>query len=97
MKQLFPADQTAGRILTLRQFKVILDRDLASIYGVQTRVLNQAVKRNRDRFPTEFAFPLERQEILRISQTVTSLAELKFAKRVTAFTEHGPYGCHGFE
>ena len=51
--------------------------------------MNQAVKRNVDRFPTEFAFPLTREEILSISQTVTSLGRLKFSKRVHAFTEHG--------
>jgi hypothetical protein len=77
------------RILTLRDQRVLLDADLARLYGVETRSLNQAVKRNADRFPPEFAFPLTRKEILGISQTVTSLAQLKFYKRVQAFTEHG--------
>jgi hypothetical protein len=76
-------------ILTLRGQKVILDANLAEIYGVATRVLNQAVKRNLDRFPEDFLFELTRDEILRISQTVTSLANLKFSKQVQAFTEHG--------
>ena len=62
------------RILTLRDQRVLLDADLARLYGVETRVLNQAVKRNLDRFPAEFAFTLTREEILSISQTVTSLA-----------------------
>jgi hypothetical protein len=61
------------RILTIRDQRVLLDADLARLYGVQTRELNQAVKRNLDRFPAEFAFPLTRDEILSISQTVTSL------------------------
>ena len=52
----------------------------------------QAVKRNLDRFPEEFAFTLGRDEILRISQTVTSLRYLKFSKRVQVFTEHGAIG-----
>jgi hypothetical protein len=76
-------------IITLRGQKIILDADLAEIYGVETRALNQAVKRNQDRFPDDFLFELTRDEILRISQTVTSLANLKFSKQVQAFTEHG--------
>ena len=77
------------RILTLRDQRVLLDADLARLYGVETRALNQAVKRNLDRFPVEFAFPLTREEILSISQTVTSLGSLKFSKSVQVFTEHG--------
>lgn len=77
------------RILTLRDQRVLLDADLAQLYGVETRALNQAVKRNLDRFPAEFAFQLTREEILSISQTVTSLGRLKFSKRVQVFTEHG--------
>ena len=77
------------RILTLRGQRVLLDTDLARLYGVETRALNQAVKRNLDRFPSEFAFPLTREEILSISQTVTSLGHLKFSKSVQAFTEYG--------
>ncbi len=52
----------------------------------------QAVKRNLDRFPEEFAFILGRDEILRISQTVTSLRYIKFSKRVQVFTEHDAIG-----
>jgi len=70
-------------------FPPFLDADLARLYGVETRALNQAVKRNIDRFPEEFAFDLTREEILSISQTVTSLAALKFSKSVRAFTEYG--------
>jgi hypothetical protein len=77
------------RILTVRSQRVLLDADLARLYGVETRALNQAVKRNLARFPVEFAFPLTREEILSISQTVTSLGRLKFSKSVQVFTEHG--------
>ena len=77
------------RILTIRDQRVLLDADLARLYGVETRALNQAVKRNLDRFPEEFAFTLGRDEILRISQTVTSLRYIKFSKRVQVFTGHG--------
>ena len=72
----------------------MLDRDLAQLYGVETRVLNQAVRRNIDRFPADFMFSLTRDEIMRISQFVISSTQirnetLKFAKSVLAFTEQG--------
>ena len=60
----------------------MLDRDLAELYEVETRVLNQAVGRNRVRFPPDFMFELTRDEINGISQIVTS-SNLKFSKRVT--------------
>jgi hypothetical protein len=60
----------------------MLDRDLAEMYGVETRVLNQAVSRNIGRFPEDFMFELIRDEILRISQIVTSY-RLKFSLRET--------------
>ena len=68
-----PKPSLESLILTLRGQKVLLDANLARLYGVETRALNQAVKRNRDRFPGEFAFNLTRDEILSISQSVTSL------------------------
>jgi hypothetical protein len=88
-KQIIPVEQIARKILYLRNRKVLLDRDLAALYGVETRVLNQAVKRNTNRFPDDSVFTLSRQEIARISQFVTSSGRLKFSKRVRAFTEQG--------
>ena len=88
-KEIVPIGQIAKSILVLRGQRVMLDRDLAVLYGVQTRVLNQAVKRNSDRFPEDFVFTLSREEIQRISQTVTSSASMKFSKQVRAFTEQG--------
>jgi hypothetical protein len=79
-------ERIENKIFQIRGRKVMLDRDLAELYGVETRALNQAVKRNLGRFPHDFMFPLTREEILRISQTVTSL---KFYKSVRAFTEQG--------
>lgn len=64
----------------------MLDRDLAKLYGVETKVLNQSVKRNKNRFPEDFMFSLTREEIMRMSQFVTSL---KFSKNINAFTEQG--------
>jgi hypothetical protein len=88
-REIIPLEQIARKILYLRNQKVLLDRDLAALYGVETRALNQAVKRNTDRFPDDFVFTLSREEIARISQFVTSSAQLKFSKRVRAFTEQG--------
>jgi membrane-associated protease RseP (regulator of RpoE activity) len=66
----------------------MLDRDLASLYGVETRVLNQAVKRNIKRFPPDFMFELTREEIMRVSQIVIS-SDIKYSNNVYAFTEQG--------
>jgi len=88
-KEIIPVERVTQRILNLRDQKVMLDRDLAVLYGVETRALNQAVKRNADRFPEDFAFTLSREEIERISQTVTSFSKLKFSKQVRAFTQEG--------
>ncbi|MBW1678284.1 MAG: ORF6N domain-containing protein [Deltaproteobacteria bacterium] len=87
-ESLFPAERIETAILLIRGQKVMLDRDLAELYGVETRVLNQAVGRNVERFPEDFMFALTREEIMRISQTVTS-SEIKYSKRVHAFTEQG--------
>ncbi len=89
---LAPMKRIESMILLVRGHKVMLDADLAQLYGVETRALNQAVKRNKKRFPRDFMFPLTRDEIKRISQSVTSSpgrARLRFSKSVTAFTEHG--------
>jgi hypothetical protein len=85
---LIPTEKIERAIYLIRGEKVMLDRDLAELYEVETRALNQAVRRNRERFPIDFAFELTREEIIGISQIVTS-SNLKFSKRVTAFTEQG--------
>ena len=69
-------------IVNVRGRQVMLDRDLASLYGVETKVLNQAVKRNIERFPDDFRFQLTKEECLR-SQIVT------FKYLPYAFTENG--------
>jgi phage regulator Rha-like protein len=72
-KSLIPAEKITSIIYFIRNEKVLLDVDLAILYGVETKVLNQAVKRNLDRFPDDFMFQLSSKEFefLR-SQTVTS-------------------------
>ena len=84
-------------IYEVRGQKVMLDRDLASIYGVETRTLNQAVKRNIDRFPTDFMFQLTRKEWLDIERNsiissqivMTSPQRRPKSAMPYAFTEHG--------
>lgn len=87
-----PASRIDHRILLVRGQKVMLDADLADLYAVETRVLNQAVKRNRDRFPADFLFQLKRQEMDDWrSQIVMSNpgARMSLRRVPYAFTEHG--------
>jgi hypothetical protein len=77
------------RILYIRGNKVMLDSDLAELYGVETKVLNQAVKRNLERFPADFMYQLTLQEVRNLkSQIVTSSYGGK-RKRPFVFTEQG--------
>jgi hypothetical protein len=85
-KEIISLQRIAQQILVWRGESVVLDRHLAALYGVQTKALNQAVKRNAHRFPADFEFLLSREEIGRISQIVTSSSGLKFSKQVHAFT-----------
>jgi hypothetical protein len=89
---LIPEERIEKSILLIRGHKVILDRDLATLYGVPTGTLNQAVKRNLKRFPEDFMFQLSHEEMhIWKSQIVISNPQAKMAlrKRPYAFTEHG--------
>lgn len=86
---IIPFERIASVIHVIRGQKVMLDRDLAVLYGVETRALNQAVKRNSGRFPSDFMLELSREEIRNISQSVIGSATLKHAPKVFAFTEQG--------
>src|SRR6266478_211965 len=78
------------RIYTIRGVRVILDSDLAALYGVPTKRLNEQYRRDRDRFPEDFAFQLTRQEIDSLrSQIATSSSHGGRRYRPYAFTEHG--------
>jgi hypothetical protein len=98
MSDLIPAERIENKIYLIRGQKVMLDRDLAALYGVKTKVLNQAVKRNDRRFPNDFMFQLTNEEALEVllitrpssrSQSVT----LKRGKNIKylpyVFTEQG--------
>ncbi|PYI91931.1 MAG: DNA-binding protein [Verrucomicrobia bacterium] len=74
-KAIIPVPRIAPRILLLRGERVLLDFDLAALYDVETRILNQAVKRNARRFPSDFMFQLSDEEMEMISQFVISSAE----------------------
>mgnify|MGYP000221927514 CR=1 FL=1 len=80
-----------NKIYEIRGTKVMLDRDLAEMYGVQTRILNQSVKRNQSRFPEDFMFQLTNQETQNWkSQIVTSnTIKMGIRRNPFAFTEHG--------
>jgi ORF6N domain len=69
-KEMIPVSRVAQAICVLRGERVLLDFDLATLYGVETRALNQAVKRNVDRFPSDFMFQLSAEEAEMISQPV---------------------------
>ena len=86
-----PVEQIERAILLIRGQKVILDRDLAGLYGVETKQLKQAVKRNIERFPDDFMFQLTREELENWrSQFVTSKADkMGLRYHPMAFTEQG--------
>jgi ORF6N domain-containing protein len=87
-----PIERIVNRILLVRSHKVILDADLAALYGVETRALNQAVKRNIERFPPDFMFRLSTRELtIWRSQFVMSNPRARMGLRRTpyVFTEHG--------
>ncbi|MCK4648713.1 ORF6N domain-containing protein [bacterium] len=89
MKQLIPSERIESKILLLRGKKVMLDRDLAALYGVPTRRLNEQVKRNRKRFPEDFMFQLNKREfeILKSHFATSSWGGIR--KLPYAFTEQG--------
>lgn len=86
-----PHDRIERKIYSFRGKKVMVDRDLASLYGVETRILNQAVRRNIERFPDDFMFQLTESEMnVWISQFVTSKRErMGIRKQPLVFTEQG--------
>ena len=79
-----------SRIFTVRGLQVVVDRDLAELYGVQTKVLNQAVKRNANRFPPEFMFVLAKDETEELVTNCDRFASMKHSSvPMRAFSEHG--------
>src|SRR5437667_12393822 len=90
MKSALGLRQVERRILLLRRQNVILDFDLAELYGVETRALKQAVRRNLDRFPVDFMFELTLDETKSlVSQTVIPTRGKLGGAAPMAFTEEG--------
>ncbi|MGE0644914.1 MAG: ORF6N domain-containing protein [Nitrospira sp.] len=84
-----PSKPLKSLILTIRGHKVMIDADLAELYGVETRTLNQAVKRNADRFQKDFMFRLTTGEKSEVITNCDHLRRMKFAQSLPfAFTEH---------
>jgi hypothetical protein len=91
-KSIIPVERIASRIYLIRSQKVMLDADLAALYGVETKVFNQAVRRNMDRFPEDFMFQLSAEEAAALrSQFVTlEKGRGRYPKYAPlAFSEHG--------
>lgn len=90
-QKLVPVEFVERRILTLRGQKVILDSDLAELYGVETRRLNEQVKRNLERFPSDFAFQLTLDEygVLKSQSAISRGGHGGRRTAPHAFTEHG--------
>jgi hypothetical protein len=87
---LAPVAPIEERILLIRGLRVMLDADLAEVYGVPTKRLNEQVKRNSRRFPEDFMFRLTAAEKELVVANCDHLAKLKYAKALPfAFTEHG--------
>jgi len=89
-KSLLPVESLINKILVIRNHKVILDRDLAVLYSVETRALKQAVRRNLKRFPADFMFILKKREIdMMVSQNVIPSKSYFGGANPMAFTEQG--------
>ena len=87
---IIPVERIQKCILLIRNHKVILDRDLAALYGVETKTLNQAVRRNIERFPTDFMFQLTKVEKKQLVTNCDRFAPLKHSTSMPhAFTEQG--------
>jgi hypothetical protein len=92
-EMLIPAEAIEQKIFVLRGHRVMLDKDLADLYGVETKVLNQAVKRNLERFPEDFMFRLdinEAKSVLSLRSQFVTLKQGEHRKYLPCvFTEHG--------
>ncbi len=90
MKELIPVEVIAQKIYLIRGQKVMLDSDLAELYGVEIKALNQAVKRNKDRFPENFMFQLTKVEYDSLRSQFVTLKRGEHRKYLPyTFTEHG--------
>jgi hypothetical protein len=90
MPALQPLELITSKILIIRGQRIMIDADLAELYGVPTKALNQAIKRNPERFPQDFMFQLTVDEKQEVVTNCDHLRNLKFSRTLPyAFTEHG--------
>lgn len=90
MKALIPQERIEQRIFLIRGHRVMIDRDLAELYGVKNKYLNQQVRRNIKRFPQEFMFPLREEERGELVAICNRFKTMKHSISLPyAFTEHG--------
>jgi hypothetical protein len=89
-ESLLPVERITSKIYLLRNEKVLIDRDLAELYGVEVKKFNQAVKRNIERFPEDFMFQLTRDEYTSLRSQFVTLKRGQHSKYLPlAFTEQG--------
>lgn len=90
MKSLIPIEYVERRIFLLRDQRVMLDVDLAQIYGVTAKRLREQLRRNLQRFPDDFMFHLKKNELLEVAANCGDLSRLKYSPTLPyAFSEHG--------
>jgi hypothetical protein len=89
--QILPDEAIVNKIFIIRDKKVMIDRDLADLYGVDTRVLNQAVKRNLKRFPDDFMFQMTKEELedWKSQIVISNVEKMGIRKLPFVFTEQG--------
>lgn len=90
MTNIIPIEHIEQKIILIRGLKVMIDADLAMLYGVPTKRLNEQVKRNLERFPSDFMFELTEKEKTEVVANCDHLKKIKYSNKLPyAFTEHG--------
>jgi phage regulator Rha-like protein len=89
MTDLIPVENITSKIFMIRGQKIMLDKDLAELYGVETRVLKQAVKRNNERFPEDFMFSLTNQDVRNLTSQIVISSWGGSRHPPMTFTEQG--------
>ncbi len=89
MPNMISSDAVASKIYHIRGLRVMLDRDLAELYGVETKVLKQAVRRNIDRFPPDFMFEMSKEEFTNLRSQIVTSSWGGARYKPFAFTEQG--------
>jgi len=92
MSEMIRFEEVESRVLTVQGQQVLLDRDVAELYGVETKRINEAVKNNRDKFPEGYTFTPDQGELCKLVENFDRFSSLKHSTVLpTAFTEKGLY------